>query len=135
MAVFSNSRINLNLSNASTREGRRWQIWRRGHVTSQIKGRNFEIPGCGGFMLTDLAENLYDYYTPGRDIAIFTHERDLVAQVWFYLEHESLRRDVAESGYQRTLAEHTYARRFEEIFQIMGLISSTRRTPFHSGSS
>ena len=135
MAVFSNSRINLNLSNSSTQEVQRWRLWRHRPVTSQIKGRNFEIPGCGGFMMTDVAENLDDYYTPGRDIASFTHKRDLVSQVRFYLDHESLRREVAENGYRRTLAEHTYEKRFEIIFRAMGLTTPARRTTFHTGSS
>ena len=26
----------------------------------QIKGRNFEIPGCGGFTLSGWAENLFE---------------------------------------------------------------------------
>ena len=55
--VFSRSRINLNLSNASNPWWRRWRRRR-----DQIKGRNFEVPGCGGFLLTQPADDLERYF-------------------------------------------------------------------------
>jgi spore maturation protein CgeB len=154
--LFSQSRINLNLSNSSSvgnlkarmsgllqRRVVRLPISRsvRGALlrsiarlecgtrtattpyTEQIKGRNFEIPGCGGFTLTGLAENLSDYYTPGRDIASFATPDELVRQLRYYLAHPDERRAIAESGYQRTLAAHTYVHRFVEIFKTMGFAS------------
>jgi len=89
----------------------------------QIKGRNFEIPGCGGFTLTGLAEDLSDYYKPGRDVACFSTPDELVRRLRHYLAHEDERRAIAESGYQRTLRAHTYVHRFVEIFNTMGFAS------------
>ncbi len=85
----------------------------------QIKGRNFEIPGCGGFLLTDLAENLEEYYQPGIEIACFEGITDLAEKIRYYLAHEDERAAVAKAGYQRTLKDHTYAQRFSEIFKVM----------------
>lgn len=144
--IFNQSRINLNLSNSSTgRRRRRWQrgldharrIGRRsfrlppraGVVTEllstdrfpeQIKGRNFEVPGCGGFLLTGHADNLHEYYEPSREIACYRSFEGLVWQVRHYLDHEDERAAIAESGHARTLAEHTYAHRFAEIFRAIG---------------
>ena len=122
--VFSSSRINLNLSNASTTGvgWARWLPWRRAPLPQQIKGRNFEIPGCGGFVLTGMAENLDEYYVPDREVSVFSDVDDLVAKVRFYLDHEPQRQQVAEAGYARTVAEHTYEKRFNEIFTIMGVV-------------
>jgi spore maturation protein CgeB len=120
--IFNQSRINLNFS-ASAKEVN----WFKHHVLGrrrppkQIKGRNFEIPGCGGFMLTDHADNLQDYYEPGKEIALFANEEDLLEKIRYYLDHETERAQIAEAGYQRTLREHTYERRFEEIFRRMNL--------------
>jgi spore maturation protein CgeB len=94
----------------------------------QIKGRNFEIPGCGGFLLTGPAEELDRYYEPGREIAVFSSLRELVDGVRHYLAHDDERRAIADAGYARTLAEHTYAHRFEAIFERIGLGVSTRKT-------
>jgi spore maturation protein CgeB len=122
IAIFNQSRINLNFAAAAKEVN--WfkhRILGRRRPPKQIKGRNFEIPGCGGFMLTDHADNLEDYYVPGKEIALFTSEDDLVEKTKYYLDHESERAGIAEAGYRRTLREHTYEQRFTELFQAMGL--------------
>ncbi len=87
----------------------------------QIKGRNFEVPGCGGFMMTGYADNLSDYYQPGQEIATFSGTNDLIDKVRHYLVNEPLRAAVAQAGYERTLSEHTYEHRFNEVFRAAGL--------------
>lgn len=123
--VFNQSRINLNLSNASTRaDWKRWSPWHRARTAQQIKGRNFEIPGCGGFLLTGTADNLADYYTPDQEIAVFDDTEDLIRKVSYFLEHADERQQIEDKGYQRTLAEHTYERRFLDIFDAIALKAS-----------
>lgn len=120
--VFNQSRINLNLSNASTRgDWKRWSPWQRKQTSPQIKGRNFEIPGCGAFLLTGTAENLDEYYIPDRDIAIFGNDGELLHKIIYYLDHASERARIADAAYRRTLAEHTYEKRFTDIFAAMRL--------------
>ncbi|MEO0475283.1 MAG: glycosyltransferase [Planctomycetota bacterium] len=87
----------------------------------QIKGRVFEVPACGGFLLTQPAENLHTYLAPSRDCATFDSVDDLVERVRYYLRHEDERRAIAEQGYRRTLTEHTYAARFASIFEQAGI--------------
>jgi spore maturation protein CgeB len=89
----------------------------------QIKGRNFEVPGCGGFLLTGKAENLNEYYRIGQEVECFDTNEELIVQIKYYLEHEEQRLAIAKAGYERTLNEHTYVHRFTEIFQRIGLIS------------
>lgn len=86
----------------------------------QIKGRTFEVPACGGFLLTGGADNLGDYYVDGKEIAIFKDKDDLVEKCKYYLTHETERIAIANAGYQRTLKDHTYEKRFTEIFKAMG---------------
>jgi spore maturation protein CgeB len=90
-------------------------------LPEQIKGRNFEVPGCGGFLLTGPADDLERYYEGGAEIVVFLTVDELVDQVRHYLAHEDERRAVAEAGYERTVREHTYARRFETIFATIGM--------------
>ncbi|MHC4915581.1 MAG: CgeB family protein [Planctomycetota bacterium] len=167
--VFNQSRINLNLSNASgpprkplsalkrvRRAAHEWLSDRlnvipgvkayRAHARArrkerrrqraaarsakspddvvlpeQIKGRNFEVPGCCGFLLTGPAENLADYYRDGQEVVVFRSHDELVEGARYYLEHEDERAAIAEAGYRRTMEEHTYVRRFGDIFARMGL--------------
>lgn len=87
----------------------------------QIKGRNFDVPGCGGFLMTGNAENLSDYLADGREQAIFETGKDLVERVRYYLDHEEERATIANAGYARTMAEHTYLHRMRDIFARAGL--------------
>jgi spore maturation protein CgeB len=127
--VFSSSRLNLNLSNSSTppntvrvRIGRLLGRGPKGPPPAQIKGRNFEVPGCGGFLLTERVPHLERYFEFGREVAVYDDEDDLVEQVGYWLANDSERTAVAEAGYQRVLAEHTYDHRFAAIFDAMGLV-------------
>jgi spore maturation protein CgeB len=87
----------------------------------QIKGRNFEVPGCGAFLLSGRAENLDEYYDIGRELVCFEGETELLELARYYLEHEPKRAAIARAGYERTRREHTYAHRFRQIFRVIGL--------------
>jgi spore maturation protein CgeB len=117
--LFSQSRINLNLTAASRQGVLSFLSWKR--RTEQIKGRNFEVPGCGGFLLSGRADNLEQYYELGAEIVCFDNTRDLVEKARYHLAHEEERARIAEAGYLRTLRDHTYEHRFNEIFARIGL--------------
>jgi spore maturation protein CgeB len=139
--VFRKSRINLNLSKSSGgmtfKEVAKLLVNRRAdgslrprspttwgdNVRSllakgreQIKGRNFEIPGAGGFLLTSPVEDLAMYFAPGREVEVYTGLDDFVDKIRYYLSHEREREAIREAGYARTLREHTYVHRFNDIF-------------------
>lgn len=87
---------------------------------NQIKGRNFEIPGCGSFCLTEYAEDLEHYYEIGKEIECFSSPKEAAEKIRYYLAHEQEREEISRAGYERTLRDHTYEKRFQEIFQVMG---------------
>ncbi len=82
----------------------------------QIKARNFEIPGCGGFQLTQYAPQIEDHYDIGKEVVIFTNISDLKLQVKYYLSNENERMKICQKGYVRT-KEYTYDNRFRKIFK------------------
>ncbi len=143
--IFSASKINLNLSKSSNylniKSIARIFLSKRsdgkiifnnpkswldnfksllGHQREQIKGRNFEIPGCRGFLLTGSADNLTDYYKDGKEIVIFKDNKDMIEKIKYYSAYENEREKIANAGYERTLKDHTYEKRFNEIFKIIG---------------
>jgi spore maturation protein CgeB len=95
----------------------------------QIKGRNFEIPGCGGFLLTSSADNLEDYFVPQKEIVVFHDVDDLIEKVRYYLGHPDEREAIREAGYQRALREHTYEQRFRRILETIGYSHEEIRQP------
>lgn len=112
--LFNESKINLNLSNSS------WSIHTIFRRQQQIKGRNFEIPGCSGFLLTNYVNGLERYYAIGEEIVCFKNRRDLLRQIRHYLADEEDRKAIARRGYDRTIREHTYEERFRTLFGKMG---------------
>lgn len=112
--LFNGSRINLNLSNSS------FNIHTIFGGKEQIKGRNFEIPGCGGFLMTNHVAHLERYYEIGKEIVCFSGKRDLADKISFYLTHDYERESIALAGYERTIREHTYEKRFRQLFDWMG---------------
>ena len=111
--VFNQSKINLNLSAASV-----------GGV-DQIKGRDFEIPGCGGLIITGAPrDEISQYYDIGKEIVHYESTQDLIDKIKYYLSHDDEREAIAEAGYIKTLNEHTYERRFNDIFRKIGLLGN-----------
>jgi len=146
LRIFSQSKINLNLTKSSGNINFRTlaSIFLKRELDSslkpispkywfgnfqsilakkreQIKGRNFEIPGCGGFLLTSDADNLGDYYEDGKEIVIYKDINDMIDKIKYYLEHNKEREAIAKAGYERTLQEHTYEKRFNNIFTELNL--------------
>jgi spore maturation protein CgeB/glycosyltransferase involved in cell wall biosynthesis len=110
IGIFSKSKINLNMSLSADLRHR------------QIKGRIFEVPACGGLLLTDAAENLHEYYKFGDEIIVYGNIDDAITKMKYFLSHDDERSKIADAGYRRTIAEHTFANRFEHIFGTAGLI-------------
>lgn len=102
--IIRNSVISLNFSNSKGEK--------------QIKARTFEIPGAGGFLLTEFVPGLERFYRPGREAAVFRDMRDLVAKIRYYLQHPKERDAVAEAGFLRTRRDHTYERRLKEVLDF-----------------
>ena len=111
--VIRDSVISLNFSNSAL-------VWNGllPHRTNQIKARTFEVPGAGGFLLTEWADCVDHYYTPGRDIVIFHSMDELVCKIRHYLAHPAERDAIAQAGYKRTCAEHTYDQRLAEVLEF-----------------
>src|SRR5205807_8777796 len=82
----------------------------------QIKARTFEVPGAGGFLLTEDAPGLERFYRIGEEIDSFADVDELEAKIRYYLADPRRRDAVAVRGFERTRDEHTYDSRMREIF-------------------
>jgi spore maturation protein CgeB len=106
--MFNRSKINLNLNNSAILN------------SEQIKGRNFEVPACGGFLLTGNCDNLGEYYEFGKEVSVYGNPDEMRYLIDYYLKHDEERRQIAEAGYQRTMRDHTYSNRLNDIFGKIG---------------
>ena len=121
LEIFSASKVCLNLSASSASRGRLQSSLMGRRVPSQIKGRVFEVPGCGALLLTEWAPGIEDFYVPGREIIVFRTRSELLRLVRELLSDDERRNQVAQAGYGRTLREHTYEKRLTEVFRRIGL--------------
>lgn len=108
--IIRDSVISLNFADS----GIHW----RGAVpyrSRQIKARVFEVPGAGGFLLTQTADHLDRYYRLGEEIVAFDSADQLIERVRHFLAHPQERDRIAIAGHERTRREHSYSRRLESL--------------------
>lgn len=82
---------------------------------NQVKARTFEVPGAGGFLLTEAAPGLERWFVPRQEIAVWNDIDDLESQIRYYLSHPGERDDMARKAHERTLREHRYELRMRDL--------------------
>ncbi|MCR5178427.1 MAG: glycosyltransferase [Lachnospiraceae bacterium] len=104
-AVFSYSRININVTLRTIRTG--------------IPLRVLDILGSGGFLITDPQEEILEHFTPGRELEIYRSLEELYEKTDWYLAHEEERQSVARTGLEKVKRDFTFdaaiRRMLEEI--------------------
>ncbi|MFH0890881.1 MAG: glycosyltransferase [Candidatus Liptonbacteria bacterium] len=91
-----------------------------GRGMPQVKGRHFEIPACGGFLLTARADDLENYFRPGEEMVFYEDDGDYIEKIKYYLEHDEEREKIARAGYDRVRRDHSYVGRLNDIFGKIG---------------
>jgi len=128
--LFNKSKINLNMSNSTSRDLGYLVSSPRALINSirspksieQLKARHFEISSCGAFQLSYYVEGLERQYQIGDEIGIYVDRPDLIQKVAFYLKNDALREQIASKAYARSLSHHSFESRFNDVFSRMGLI-------------
>ena len=81
--------------------------------------RLFEATGAGAMLLTDWKANLQDLFDVGREVAAYRTAEECAEMVRHYLTHEEARQSMARAGQVRTLRDHTYRTRMQELIDIV----------------
>jgi spore maturation protein CgeB len=81
--------------------------------------RLYEATGVGTMLLTDWKTNLPDLFEPGKEVVAYRSIEECVERVNYYLAHESEREEIARAGQRRTLCEHSYYHRMQELTEIL----------------
>lgn len=80
----------------------------------------YEATGVGTLLITDAKDNLNDLFEVGKELVAYHDARECADLVKYYLEHEDERFAIARSGQRRTLQEHSYENRMQELVEIVG---------------
>lgn len=104
--VFGESKINLNLAKCNDTNRR-----------LQIKARVFEVCLAGGFLLTEYAPGIENFFEIDKEIVCFRNMQEMVDKVIYYLGHDEERRAIARAGFKRAEREYTTYKIMSRVFE------------------
>src|SRR3984957_10074668 len=92
--------------------------------------RTFEIPACGGFMLTERSAPHEELFHEDREAVFFGSPDEFVAKVSSYLPRDDDRSKIAAAGHRKiTQGRHTYADRLAEIIELARTLKGSHKRP------
>jgi hypothetical protein len=77
--------------------------------------RLFEATGVGSCLVTDWKQDLRDLFDLDSEIVAFRSPEECVEKIRWLVDHPKELQSIAERGQQRTLRDHSYARRAEVL--------------------
>jgi len=72
---------------------------------------------CRTCYITGHTDELSEFYEFGREIDTYRTREEFVEKTTYYLKHPAQAEKVREAGYRRAIQDHTWKRRFEELFR------------------
>jgi spore maturation protein CgeB len=113
VAVFNRSRINLGMGGIEYSED-----------LTNVKGRDFEIPGTGGGMyLTSFNPDLALHFDVGSEIVCYRNRDEMIELIRHYLARPEEAEAVARRARARCLREHRWLHRYETMLQVLGVLA------------
>ncbi len=106
--VFKASSINLNITLKISQSG--------------IPLRVMDILGSGGFLLSNYQPEIAENFINGEDVVMYESIEDAYEKAIYYIRHDDLRRQIAESGHNRTKELFSYDGQLGKIFEISGIL-------------
>lgn len=79
--------------------------------------RLYEATGVGTVLLTDAQPDLGELFVPGEEVLTYTNVRDCAESIAHLNEESRLR--IATAGQQRTLSDHAWSQRVDEILAVV----------------
>jgi UDP-N-acetylglucosamine:LPS N-acetylglucosamine transferase len=81
--------------------------------------RLYEATGVGTMLITDHKSDLNKLFVPGKEVETYESQKELEDKVKYYLAHDKERERVAKAGQKRTLKDHTYRIRMQELATLL----------------
>lgn len=81
--------------------------------------RLFEATGIGTCLLSDGGRNLPELFEEDKEIVIYDSTEECIEKASYLLNNDSVRRDIAKAGQQKTLKEHSLPMRCEKLNHLL----------------
>jgi spore maturation protein CgeB len=93
-----------------------------------INRRCFEVPACGGLLLSERSEDLQAIWRDGEEAVYFSNPEELVERVLWLREHKDEAHQIAQAGRKRILNdEHSVDGRMKTVVEILARTLSKNR--------
>lgn len=113
VGVLQNSVISLAFISSSNRD--------------EYSMRTFEIPACAGFMLAERTPTHCELFEEGKEAEFFESVDECADKIRFYLSNESVRRRIAQAGYERcTRDDYSLRRRMRDAVGLLDKRNASR---------
>ena len=84
-----------------------------------LNQRIFDVPACGGFLITDYREQIEEMFNPDTEVVCYRNTAEIGDIVSFYLKHADERNKISERARRRVTSQHTYAHRLAVLTECM----------------
>lgn len=92
-------------------------------TSMQMKGavnqRVFDVPACGGFVLTDSRAQMDELFDPEDEFIAYATPDEIAPRIEELLENTKKRELISRNARNRILAEHTYEHRLKKLLRVM----------------
>lgn len=109
--IYSNSAIVLDIH----------FLFSKSNVIPNVTTRVYEVPACGGFILTNFSNQLPHLFKVGEEIVCYSNENELKEKSRYYLNNPEERKKIAAKGRERVLRDHMYLNRLKKILSIINV--------------
>jgi len=103
------------------------QVTFNNHIDASAQFANnlrlYEATGVGTCLLTDWKENLGTLFELDSEVVSYRCADEAVEKVQYLLTHDEERRRIGEAGQRRTLRDHTFSVRAEQLHEIIRRLS------------
>ena len=103
--IYQASKININVTKLM--------------LKTAVNQRVFDVPACGGFLLTDYRGDLETLFQLDKEMVCYRGLDDLKQKVRYFLENPCERNDISVAGQRRVRADHGYEHRLAFIYDNM----------------
>ncbi len=111
--IFNRSRINLGMGGIGYSDS-----------LTNVKGRDFEIPGTGGGVyLTSFNPDLAQHFVIGEEILCYRNLDEMLELIRHYLARPEEARAIARRGRERCLREHRWLHRYQKVLTNLGILT------------
>jgi spore maturation protein CgeB len=81
--------------------------------------RMFEATGAGAKLITDHKTNLHELFEAGKEVITYRRPADCLEAVRYCTAREAERKSIVLSGQARTMRDHNYRVRMQELVGIL----------------